>query len=76
MRQGLVDAIDEQRPVRQTGQRVVSRLLGQCGLGVLQVGHPLRLSPAEPVDLAILRLLGAEVGEGQAREIVAVDLER
>ena len=73
--QGLVDAVDEQRTVRQTGQRVVCRLLRQRGLGVLQVGHPLGLSPAEPVDLAILRLLGAEVGEGQAGEIVAIHRE-
>ena len=76
MRQRLVDAVDEQRPVRQTGQRVVGRLLGQRRLGVLQVGHPLGLGPAEPGDLTILGLLGAEVGEREAGEIVAVDVER
>ena len=71
--EGLVDAVDEQRPIRQPGQRVVRRLLGQRRLGVLQVGHPLGLGPAEPIDLTILRLLGAEVGEREADEVVAVD---
>ena len=64
------------RPVRQAGQRVVGRLLGEGGLGVLQVGHPLGLGLAEPGDLAVLGLLGAEVGEREAGEVVAVDLER
>ena len=63
---GLLDAVDEQRAVRQAGQRVVGRLLGEGGLGVLQLGHALGLGLAEPGDLAILGLLGAEVGEGQA----------
>ena len=76
VRQGLVDAVDEQRPVRQAGQRVVRRLLGERGLRVLQVGHPLGLGLAEPGDLAVLGLLGAEVGEREAGELVAVDLER
>ena len=76
VRQGLLDAVDEQRPVRQAGQRVVRRLLGQRGLRVLQVGHPLGLGLAEPGDLAVLGLLGAQVGEREAGEVVAVDLER
>ncbi len=74
--QRLVDAVHEERPVRQTGQCVVGGLLGQRRLRVLQVGHPLRLGPAEPVDLTILGLLGAEVGERETREIVAVDRQR
>ena len=59
-------------PVRQSGQRVVRRLLGECCLRVLQVGHPLGLGPAEPVDLPVLGLLRAQVGEREAGEIVAV----
>ena len=76
VRQRLVDAVDEERPVRQAGQRVVGRLLGERGLRVLQVGHPLGLRLAEPGDLAVLRLLRAEVGEREAGETVAVDVER
>ena len=40
------------------------------------VGDLLGLSLAEPGDLAVLGLLGAEVGEGEAGELVAVDVER
>ena len=73
--QRLVDAVDEQGAVGQAGQRVVGRLLGEGGLGVLQIGHALGLRLAEPGDLAVLGLLGAEVGEREAGELVAVDLE-
>ena len=60
----------------KTGQRIVSRLHGQRGLSRLQVGHPLGLRLAEPRDLAVLRLLPAEVGEREAGELLAVDFQR
>jgi hypothetical protein len=45
-------------------------------MDVLQVGHPLGLSLAEPRDLAVLGLPGREVGEREAGEKRAVNLER
>jgi hypothetical protein len=68
----LVDSVDDERPIRQAGQRVMRRLHGEGGLCVLQLGHPLGLGLAESIDLAVLGLLGAEVVERQAGEIVAV----
>ena len=75
MREGLVDAVDENSAVGQTGQSVVGRLLGEGRLGVLQVGHACRLSVAEPGDLAVLGSLCAEVGEGETRELLTVHVE-
>ena len=52
------------------------RLLCQCRLSLLQVGHPLGLGAAEPIDLAVLRLLRPQVGECEADEVVAVHHHR
>ena len=45
-------------------------------LGVFQVGQPLGLGLAEPGDLALCAFRALQVGERQADEMVAIDLER
>jgi len=73
--QGLVDAVDEEGPVRQARQGVMGGPLGDLGLGDLQVGHPLGLGVTEAGDLLVLGPLGGEVGEGEAQEMLTLHLE-
>jgi hypothetical protein len=75
VRKSLVDAVDQDGAVWQTGQRVMCRLLGQRSLRALQVGHPLSLNLAETRDLAVLGLVRGEVGERQAGEIVGLGID-
>ncbi len=75
-RDRLGDAVDEQFAVGQPGQCIVGRLLGERRLGSLQLGHAVGLRRAEARDLEILGLVGAEVGEGQTQQLIAVDDQR
>jgi hypothetical protein len=75
MGQRLVDALNDQAAVRQPSQRVMCCLLPEGRLGVLQVCHPLTLIPEEIGDLALLSLLRAEVGEGEAKELVPIHID-
>ena len=74
-RQRLGEAVDQQVAVGQTGQRVVGCLLGQRGLSELELAHAFGLRSTETVDLTLLRVLLGQIGEGEAEEVVAVDVE-
>ena len=70
--QGLGEAIDQQVAVGESRQGIVSGLLGQGGLRLLELLHADGLRPAEAVDLVHLRVLLCEVGEREAEQLLAV----